>query len=175
MKKIKFVLAVLLASCALSSRAFAGWHFGESKDLGVNIEYFDYVELLPDGTPVYFLGTDMRYQVTLTNEGNRTFNNFQSKAVVKWADDYTCQLWWLDNRTVSYVKDAPLPGASDSGLRPAGMRKGEQSNFMATYPIPMDLCLGDAYLEIQGRHRNSSGKEETASFAIPLKARFKRR
>lgn len=174
MKKISLLgCAFMLA--AMPSLTAAGWHFGEAKDLDVDIQYFDYAFLDASGQPVYYIGSQMRYAVTLKNNGSRTFNNFQSKSQLLWSENVTCQRFWFDNQPVSFQKDALLPGNSDSGLRPAGMRKDESAAYTVTYPIPLEVCPGSVYIKVEGRHRNQSGKDEAASFTIPTPVKFQRK
>ena len=41
--------------------------------------------------------------------------------------------------------------------------------------IALELCPGEAYALVEGRHINKSGRDEVASFVIPLKVQFKRK
>ena len=177
-KPALFALALALTLCAsapLWATFHSGWHLGEAKDIDVDIQYYDYAYLLPDGEPVYFIGSPMRYQVTLKNDGNRTFNNFQSRATIRWSDNYTCQRFWLDNQTVSYQKDALMPGNSDSGLQTANMGREGDASFISVYSIPMTVCPGQGYIRIEGRHKNASGQDETAAFDIPIGVKIQKR
>ena len=164
---------------AVRAPAFAAfhsaWHLGEAKDIDVDIQYFDYVYLLPDGEPVYYIGSPMRYQVTLKNTGNRSFNNFQAKSTARWSDNFSCQRFWYDNQNASFQKDALMPGNADSGLHPAEMGKQGQASYMTVYNIPMEVCPGQGYIRIEGRHQNSSGKDEVASFDIPIKVKLEKK
>ena len=174
MKTLRLLCAAFLLA-SIRTPAFAGWHLGEAKDLDLDIQYLDYAYLTPSGEPVYYIGTTLRFVVTLKNIGNRTFNNFQSKSSLHRSDDFTCQRWWLDNQSAAYQKDSLLPGNSDSGLRPASMRKQEQTSYTVVYPIPWEICPGEAYVRVEGRHQNSSGRDEVASFAIPGRAKLARK
>jgi len=172
----KFILFfAAIALFGISKPVMAGWHFGEFQTMDVSIEYFDYAFLTPSGQPVYYIGTNMRYRITLKNNGNRTYKNFQSKTVLRWKDSVTCLRWWYDNQTVSYKKDNPLPGNSDSGLRTADMGKKGSTSYEASYYIPWGICPGEAYVLVEGRHKNKSGREEVASFTIPLGVRIARK
>lgn len=173
---MKKALTTSLTGLVLASApAWAGWHLGEFKDLQVDVQYFDYAYKLPDGEPVYFIGTRMRYRVTLMNGTNRAFNNFQGKATVVWDGNWSCVRTWYDNQSASFQDGTPLPGGSDSGLRVLDMGKGGTASFEATYQILPDVCPGRAQLLVEGRHKNASGSDEVASFRIPLDVQTKRR
>lgn len=172
----KFLSGILMGWLLLGAHPiFAGWHVGEFKDLAVEIEYFDYAYKLPSGEPVYYIGSTMRYRITLRNRGNRTFKNFQSKITLRWAGNFSCKRWWYDNQFASYLLDTLLPGNADSGLRMADMGKGGTVSYEATYYIPWGICPGQAYARIEGRHRNKSGRDSVASFRIPLGVRVARK
>lgn len=150
-----------------------GFHFGEIKDLGLGIEYFDYAYRAPDGTPVYFIGGKMRYQIALNNESNRTFNNFQAQSFLLYAESRHCDRWYYDGAQLEIKADDPLPGHYASGLKEMSMRKFGNASYEVIYDIPWEVCPGLAYIRVTGRHRNQSGKEETASFNIPLNFELK--
>ncbi|MEK6544155.1 MAG: hypothetical protein AABZ44_06955, partial [Elusimicrobiota bacterium] len=156
--KFKLLPVALVSLCAIPIAA--GWHFGESKDLKIDIEYFDYAYKTPEGDPVYFINSTMRYRVFIKNDGNRTFKNFESKAVMRWAADASCTRFWYDGSTASFTKDSLLPGEPDSGFRPMDMGKGGGAAFGDSYYITPEICPGQAYIEISGHHVNSSGKDE---------------
>jgi len=170
MKKIIGFFALLMAM-----PASGGWHFGEFQGLDVNIEYFDYAYKLPSGEPVYYLGSTMRYQVTLTNTGNRTFNNFQSQTTLRWVGSVSCTRSWYDNQPASFNGGDPLPGNSASGLRDSDMRKGGSASYAVNYAIPLSLCPGQGEIFLEGRHRNNGGNPEAASFRIPLNVQVRRK
>ncbi|MBI3289284.1 MAG: hypothetical protein HYZ74_07175 [Elusimicrobia bacterium] len=170
---MKKAALTLLTAAFIAAPVAAGNHFGEFKDLNVDVEYFDYAYKTPSGEPVYFIGSTIRYRVTIKNEGNRTYNNFQARSTLRWVGSVTCTRTWLDNQTVSYQDGTPLPGDSSSGWRPAEMKKGSSASIDASYGLPLTLCPGQGDIYIDGQHINSSGKSEAASFAIPLKLQLK--
>ena len=173
MRSVLISLAFLAFGGARVSAA--GLHLGELKDVAVDVEYFDYVDQLPGGEPVYYIGSNMRYRVTLKNEGKRSFDNFQLKSTLVWVGDWSCVRWWLDNQSVDYHNGEPLPGNSSTGWRSADMGPEASTSIEASYFLPLQLCPGRAELLIEGRHRNASGREDTGSFRFPIGVTAKRR
>lgn len=172
----KMALPLFLVSLfGVPSGHTQGRHVGEAKDLNVKVDYFDYAYTLPNGEPVYYIGSTIRYRVTITNLSRRTYKNFQSKSTLRWVGNFSCQRWWYDNGTASYVDGQPLPGNSNSGLRSADMGKMGQSSYEALYPIPLSTCPGRGEVVIEGRHRNSSGRDEVSAFTIPINVHLKRK
>lgn len=164
MKRRLLPLSLLLL--AVSAGA-AGLHLGESRAIKTVLDWFDYAYLLPDGEPVYYIGATLRFQVTLDNQTQRTFNNLESRAYLVWAEDASCLRSWYDGSAASFRRGQLLPGSSDSGLRSVPMAKQGGASYMVVYPIPLSMCPGRAEVVIEGRHRNASGRETVASYRIP--------
>ena len=158
-------------SLALAAPAFAGGHLGEARDIDTNVQYFLYSYVNQDG-PVYTIGTEIKYIVTLTNIGNHDFKNLQSKGLFVWAADFSC-MW--DGVTYTYQSGAPLPGTPDSGWQPVAMEeRGGTATFTAYYPIPATICPGSqANLILSARNHNTGSDSDAGSFVIPAALKFK--
>ncbi|MFC1523008.1 hypothetical protein ACFL6Y_11425 [Elusimicrobiota bacterium] len=117
----------------------------------------------------------MRYVITMENTGNRTFNNFQGKSSLRWAGDFSCTRHWYDNKAAAFARDSLLPGNADAGFHGMSMRKGGSASFEHIYPIPYEMCPGRGYVRVEGRHKNKSGRDEVASFTIPIGIRVERK
>ena len=161
---VAFLILPFLAAAAL-----AGGHLGEARDIGVDVQYSEYAYLQQDG-PVYDIGTEILYVVTLSNIGNHAFKDLQAKGLFVWAGDYSCD--W-NGRTYTYVMGQPLPGTPDSGWRPASMDKGAAASFSATYPIPLTVCPGSqANLIVSARHSNNGQNADAGAFTVPGALKF---
>ena len=152
-----------------------GWHKGEFKNLDVEIEYRRFAYTLPNGEPVYYIGSTMEYIVTITNTARRKYKNFQSNSVLHWVGSYSCVRWWKDGSKASFTDGSPLPGNSNSGMHPLDLNAGESRKYRVTYHIPYDLCPGRGEIRVLGRHRNSSGRDEVGQYRIPVGVEIARR
>ena len=139
----------------MTSQAFSGKHLGEEKWLAVDVEYSGTGIFDPDGLPIYRVGSNMKFDISIENTGNRKYNNFQIRWKIKYAQDYpNCA-----------NKGDTLPGDSVSEWQDATLDKKETILFYGSYPVPgMCSAYTKVYLELEAKHMNN----EVLVFPDPL-------
>ncbi|MEJ2614307.1 MAG: T9SS type A sorting domain-containing protein [Ignavibacteriaceae bacterium] len=153
------ILNVCLLMVFMSTQIFAGNHYGENKWLSVDVEYSGMLYLDENGLPVYKQGGKVKYEISMTNEGDRKYNNFQVRTMIKYAEDIPgCA-----------QKGDLLPGSSVSEWIEFTLDKQETLTppLSGSYNIPA-LCspLVKIYLELEVRHDNNGEGDSAGVFVL---------
>ena len=148
------ITSIVLLLAVPSFVSAVGWHHGEYKWLELTASFENYRFIDPNGIPIYEKGKIVKCTVNIVNTGQRTFNNFEARLIIRNID--TGEL---------------AEGNSVTDWQSAWMEKLDSTQLVILYDSSSaDTAIYSVYVDI--RHVNESGNEQSAALSLDPKFRL---
>lgn len=157
MEKIRYKTAVvslliatliIMLSVEVAAASHGGKHVGEKPKIEYEIEFLDYKDVDEGGYPIYFIGQPMHFRITITNTGERTFNNLFIRAIQEYHENMSGN----DTGYFEVHKGEMLPGDAVSEWYFEGVRGGETITLDVYYTSPLETHPGLNQVHLEFYH-----------------------
>ena len=150
-----------------------GDHLGELQFLVVKVDYIDPYFMRDDKYPGYYIGLPMKYKVTITNTGSRTFEHLDIMATHEYFETDTIDRWWYPYPEIyTYFKDQPLPGDSTQTWSDISLAPGQSIVLEGVYTAPLETGSGLDQTHIRIKHTNEGPEHAALIYDNPIAGVF---